>query len=146
MLAVLAAISLCVCIYFALVRPLQGYRDAARADYAAAAEIYQEVAAAADALKQRSGAASASTRVSDDRPVRVIASATARDLGLGITRIQPVNDTDVSFWFDGAGVRDLFRWMVQMETDHGVSITKADIQKSPGGETVQAQVVLGRTP
>ena len=141
MLAVVASVAL----YFATLRPLEGYRESAYAGYISAAEVFQDVSGAAAELERRESAVSPATPAAEDRPVRVTASATARQLGLGITRIQPINDDEVSFWLDGAGVRDLFRWMVALETEHGVRITKADIQKSPGGETVQAQVVLRGT-
>jgi len=146
MLAIMGGVCVAVTIYFAAILPLQTYRESAEAGFTSARALYQEVSAAAAALERQSTATPIADAASQDQPVRVIASASAQELGLSITRIQPVSDGELSFWFDGAGVRDIFRWMVGLGTGHGLTIAKADIQKSPNGQTVQAQVVLRRNP
>ncbi len=129
-------------LYFAVIRPVLSFREQALDDYKAASEVRDDVQSAASALSKGSGQTVASREDADDRPPRIIASASARQLGLGITRIQPMEDDVVSFWFDQVDVSVLFTWMVNLNTQYGFVVSRADIQRSPEGESVTAQIVL----
>jgi type II secretory pathway component PulM len=130
-----------VVLYFAVIRPVLSFRDQALQDYRTASEVRNDVQIAASRLLRGSAQAN-DFRDTDDRPPRIIASASARQLGLGITRIQPLEDDVVSFWFDQENVSLLFTWMVNLNTQYGFVVSRADIQQSPDGESVNAQIVL----
>ncbi len=127
--------------YFAVIRPVLSFKEQALQDYRAVSEVRDDVQEAASMLLK--GAAQTDEFLdADDRPPRIIASASARQLGLGITRIQPMEDQAVSFWFDQEDVSVLFTWMVNLNAQYGFVVSRADIQKSPDGDSVNAQVVL----
>jgi len=128
-------------LYFAVIRPVLSFREQALQDYRAVSEVRDDVQAAASTLLKGSSQTN-DFQESDDRPPRIIASASARQLGLGITRIQPMEDDAVSFWFDQEDSSVLFTWMVNLNTQYGFVVSRADIQKSPDGESVNAQIVL----
>ncbi|MEQ8736718.1 MAG: type II secretion system protein GspM [Rhodospirillaceae bacterium] len=129
-------------LYFTVIRPVLSFRDQALQDYRAVSEVRDDVQAAATKLFKGSSQGDALRADVDDRPPRIIASASARQLGLGITRIQPLEDEAVSFWFDQEDVSVLYSWIVNLNTQYSFVVSRVDIQKSPEGDAVNAQVVL----
>lgn len=141
LLFVMGGVCTCFILYMALVRPVWDYRRESKGYFEEAMLLHADVSAAASELAAQSpGQSFPATR--DDRPARVLASASARDLGLGVIRIQPLENNSVSFWLDGVDVATLFVWIVDLQTEHGIVVTRADIQRQPDGLSVQAQIVL----
>lgn len=144
LLAAAACVCACVLIYFAVVRPTVAYQKGAQVYLDSAVELHADVTRAAEELSRLSqnGAMPSS---GDDRPVRVLASAGAREQGLSVTRIQPMSDQAVSFWVDEVTVAALFAWTIGLQVDHGITVSRADIQRMPDGRSVQAQIVLRKS-
>ncbi len=145
MLSAMAVLCLCVAVYFFAILPMKSYRDSARASFYAAQNVFDEVSSAAAQLEQIAVSPRRGPEPNGE-PVRIFASATAQQLGLGITRIQPVNETDVAFWFDAVAVRDLFNWIVTLEAEAGVSFPRIEVLKHLDADAVQAQVILRSAP
>jgi type II secretory pathway component PulM len=142
MLYTMGVLCLCSAVYFLVFVPLQTYRQATQTSLNTAREVFNEVSFAARVIEERATISPHSEKGQNGEPVRVLASATAQQLGLGITRIQPLTETDVAFWFDMVEVRDLFRWIVALEADARVSVPRVEVVKLPDADAVQAQVVL----
>lgn len=141
LLGAMAGACLCSLVYLAMLRPVMSYNEEAQIYYESAAALYADVSRAADELSDfsRNGVVLANR---DDRPVRVLASASAREQGLSITRIQPMADDTVSFWLNNVDVRSLFAWTVDLQLEHGITVARADILRMPDKLSVQAQIVL----
>lgn len=139
MLLVLAgALCLLTGLYQFAWAPLAGYRVRAAASLAEAEQLYADIAqGAAIAAAARAGSGQV-----DARPLRIIASDSARELGLSITRFQPAENGDLSIWLDQADARLLWRWLATLHQVHGVSAVKAVIQRDDGQPTVRAQLLL----
>ncbi len=118
--------------------PAKAYRDHAAERLAQAETLYQDIAQGVGQFARLQGQVSAS----DARPLQVIASARAADLGLGITRMQPAENGDLSIWFDAADARQLWRWAIALGRDHGVEFVKASMQRTPEQDAVRAQFLL----
>jgi len=144
LLAAMACICICSLFYLVFVRPAVAYRQDAQVYLGSAVALHTEVSRAAAELSSlsRTGAQLANR---DERPVRVLASARAREIGLGVTRIQPMADDSVSFWLSNVDVASLYSWTVDLQTDYGITVVRADIQRMPDGLSVQAQIVMRKS-
>lgn len=132
-------------LYLGLYRPLVSFRDNSMANYETASNELSAVRSLAIELGQQRQPDPAASQSDDPRPLRVIASALARQLGLTLIRIQPDDSGSVSFWFESVASTDLFKWMIELNRDHGAIIDRVDIQKSVEPESVTAQIILKRT-
>lgn len=132
------AVVACFAMYFAVIEPISSYKASSLRSYVAAQSELRTVNDLVAELK--------STKLSRpeaaDRLPRVEATAVARDMGLGITRIQPMQDGSISFWFDEAAAPDIFRWLIKLKSTHGFDVKRADIQKVSEADTVRAQIIL----
>lgn len=141
LLGAMSAACILFFLYFALFVPASAYKNDAEAVLERALATYADVAAAAAQLENLSQT-NGERIARDDRPVRVLASARARELGLSVIRIQPMENDSVSFWLTDASATALFEWLTSLQTDHGITVGRADIQRAPDNVVVQAQVVL----
>lgn len=138
LLMVAGGLCLLVALYQFGWMPLADYRARAAARLAAADRLYVDVAQGARLV----AAARQDDQKADARPLRLLASANARDMGLAITRLQPSGEEELSIWFDHVDSRLLWRWLVALQRDHGVSVIKATIQRDDDQPTVRAQFLL----
>lgn len=122
--------------------PLSDYKAAAEWRYTMAQSLYREVrAGAADA---RAVKEAGRAQPKQDITIRSAVSATARDAGLQITRMQPMEDEGLNLWIDEADAKLLHRWLLGLQENYGISVGKASIRGNEGKGTVRAQLMLTR--
>jgi len=119
-------------------KPLLSYRTAAIATYEDAAALLSEVEAASREIQ---ALRSTSVLKSDAIP-RTVIGATASELGLPITRLQPHENGGLDVWLDDVPSTALFKWVAVLYERHGIAVVRASIQKNDDGATVRAQITF----
>lgn len=130
-----ALVSLFVVFQFLLV-PLAGYRASARDQHEAALAMLQEVEAGARTIQALQAAAG-------ERPegaARTVVATTATELGLAITRLQPLESNELDVWLDDVASPLLYAWVGRLQ-ERGIPVTRAVIQKNDGA-SVSAQITF----
>ncbi len=123
-----------------LLMPLVNYRASARDQHEAALAMLEEVEAGART-------AQALRAVAGERPegaARTVVAATATELGLAITRLQPLENTELDVWLDNASSPLLYAWIGRLH-ERGIPVSRAVVQKS-GGNTVSAHITFAGGP
>lgn len=136
-----AVIALVVLIQFVAL-PLLDYRDAAARSYETAASLLDEVrmdAAEVIALRQRGVAGPAPAAAAS---VRAVVGRSARARGLGITRTSPGAAGELTVWLDEADSKLLHGWLVALQREHGITVSKAALSANMDAPTVRAQLRL----
>lgn len=123
-----------------LVLPLVHYRASAQDQYDAALAILEDVEAGARTAQAIRAAAGARP----EGAVRTIVAATATELGLAITRLQPLETAELDVWLDNVSAQLLYAWVGRLQ-ERGIPVTRAVIQKSDGA-TVSAQITFAGRP
>lgn len=139
LLVAVAALAAAFAVFQALVVPLLHYRAAAREQHDAALAMLRDVEDGARVVQGLRAAQGARAEGS----ARTVVSATATELGLAVTRLQPLESGDLDVWLDGVAAPLLYAWVGRLQ-DRGIPVARAVIQKSDGG-TVNAQITFART-
>ena len=134
-LAVVLAVSVLV------VQPLAGFNARARDDYAAAMRLYRSIQA--DARDYRRLVAEVREDSGDDRSLRAIAGATALRHEISLARMVPAEDGALTVNIDRADSRAVMAWLVALETEFGIQVASATMDRAGDG-VVEASVVLRR--
>lgn len=122
-------------------KPLSDYRAAAAVSYEAAATYLNDVETdAAKIIAFQNLAKNDGGR--DVQSIRATVSEMAQDLGLTITRLQPVADEGLDVWLDSTDSAAFFSWTIQLHEKHGIGVTRANVQRNDDS-TVRAQVTFG---
>jgi type II secretory pathway component PulM len=139
------AIILAFFAYQAVYRPLLAFRiDASQSNQDAVAYL-ADVQAAAQSI--RNARATSSTHLPlGDGGLRAAGTSAAIDVGLTISRLQPLEQGGVEFWIDSAPAPLVYRWIASLHQKHGVTVSKADIRQLDGSENVRAQIALAGEP
>ena len=119
-----------------LIMPLAAYRAFARDQHDAALAMLQEVEAGARTVQTLQAAAG-------ERPegaARTVVATTATELGLAITRLQPLESGELDVWLDDVASPLLYAWVGRLQ-ERGIPVTRAVIQKNDGA-TVSAQITF----
>lgn len=142
MLAGLGGVLALVILFQFLWQPLMNFRASSARSYEAARAVYAEVdadAVAAQALKARE-----STRTAVDRgSLRSIITRTARAADLSLSRLEPDENGTLSVWFGEARSPKLHGWIASLYENHGIVVTKANLDRRDDGDGVRAQFTFG---
>ena len=140
LLAGLAVLVVLTVLWFGLLAPVMSWRAAAEQRYVNAAEGYETVLA--QAAEYRALSAQAVT-IGDREPLRTLADRMARERGLSISRVQPLDDGRLGVWIEQADADALMGWLSVLAREHGVSAERVSLDRD--GETrVRAQLTLVR--
>ena len=121
---------------FALVwQPLWTARASLEADILRADQMLARV----QRLPPPTGAAP----VTDDRPLAVIATTTAGDMGLQVRRLQPQGDA-VQVVVEDAPFDFVLLWIAALERDHALRLTDLTLTRRTGPGLVAATLTLER--
>ena len=82
-------------------------------------------------------------RVTDDRPLAVIATTTAGDMGLQVRRLQPQGDA-VQVVIEDAPFDFVLLWIAALERDHALRLTDLTLTRRTGPGLVAATLTLER--
>jgi type II secretory pathway component PulM len=74
--------------------------------------------------------------------IRIVATETAREMGVAVTRLNPAENDGLSIWLDGTEPTLLFRWLLRLREEHGIAVWRASIHKGEGN-LLQAEFTLG---
>ncbi|MEL6364775.1 MAG: type II secretion system protein GspM [Pseudomonadota bacterium] len=129
--------------WLGVVRPLADAREDAINTWRRTGDdltIVEDAAARARAAALDPGARAA--RQPSRAGLRAAATGAARAAGLGISRLQPEDETAVRVWVDDAPAENVYAWLVAAERDHGLSVREASISSRRGDGNVAVEVTL----
>ncbi|GAK33155.1 hypothetical protein JCM17846_19380 [Iodidimonas nitroreducens] len=130
-----------------ILRPLLDYRAEQMAVRQSALTTLEEIEGlAADVLalraRQKSMAPLAGKGNATADPVRSIISRTASEKGLSMTRLMPEEDGGVTIWFDQISSPQLFSWIADLQTEHGIRVMRASLSDNREQAGIRAQIRL----
>lgn len=129
------------------VTPLRAFYNAAQQSHVEAQDYLADVEAAARGVHNLKAAAQGRVPL-DDGGLRTAAAIVAKEVGISITRLQPLNDGAAEFWLDDVPAPQVYRWLSILNERHGIVITKADLRRSGenGAVRVQVAMTVSQTP
>lgn len=132
-LVVLVGVLAFVIMLFGIVRPLVAWRGNAAADFARYTDIYERTTMAVAAPQ-------------DDRPstseLRPVLTATADAAGITITTVGPPEAGAVDISVTAPRIDVFYRWVSQLEAEHGVQVDEALVRQLNTGTGVAARLTL----
>lgn len=140
LLAFLMVLVLATVIWFGLLSPVLGWRADTERRYVAAVEDYETLLVQLALHEQLTQAA---TQADTSESLRGLADRTARERGLAITRVQPLEDGRLGVWMDGVPSDAVMGWLSMMARDHGVWADRVSLDREGEG-VVRAQLTLAR--
>lgn len=130
------ALAVIFAVFQFVIMPLANYRASARDQHEAALAMLQEVEAGARTVQTLRATAG-------ERPegaARTVVATTATELGLAISRLQPLESGELDVWLDDVASPLLYAWIGRLQ-ERGIPVTRAVIQKNDGA-TVSAQITF----
>lgn len=129
--------------YVAIWEPLAGSVEGLRAttrDQQTTLAWMKQAAVEIKKLRGNSGR----TKTASGQSLLALVDRTAKSGGLGaaLKRVQPDGEQKVRVWMEGASFDDVIRWLVQMETRHGVGIESSVFEVKENAGIVDARLVL----
>lgn len=140
LLAFLAVLVVGTVVWFGMLSPVLSWRAESERRYVAAVEGYETLLVQL-ALHER--LAQSATQIVNRESLRGLADRMARERGLAITRVQPLEDGRLGVWLDGVPSDALMGWLTVMARDHGVWADRVSLDREGEG-VVRAQLTLAR--
>ena len=75
--------------------------------------------------------------------MRTLADRTARERGLSISRVQPLEDGRLGVWLEQADADAMMGWLNTLSREHGVSAVRVSVDRESDAR-VRAQLTLSR--
>ncbi len=144
LVGIAAAVLALSLIFLVVVEPLQNSVKRLRSDVAEMQGIVAELADARSlVLSSRSGIG---VIQGQGRSLLSIVDQSGKESGLAsaITRMQPEGDATVRVWLEQADFAALVRWLDKLESNYGVSVTEAAIDRESQPGLVRARLGLVR--
>lgn len=140
LLAGLAVLLVLTVLWFGVLAPALNWRSEAVRRYANAAEGYETILVQAAQYRALSEGA---VNVADQEPLRTLADRTARERGLSISRVQPLEDGRLGVWLEQADADAMMGWLNTLSLEHGVSAVRVSVDRESDAR-VRAQLTLSR--
>ncbi|MCG8440906.1 MAG: type II secretion system protein M [Caulobacterales bacterium] len=115
-------------------------RAQAERSYVDAAAMLDEVRAGA--AQARAAQLTAETGGGARGSLRGAVAETAKQFGLQINRVQPLETGEISVAIDEAEPTAMLGWMMALRGEHGVAVKKATIRRHADGASVRATLLL----
>ena len=146
-LTVLAVAVILALLYFAAWRPVTGFADRAAAARENAAELVSWMQANQTAIRGLAGASSNQhaagvDKPSDGRALMALVTRSARESGLTLQRFEPSGDDAIRVWLDGVSFSGVAAWLEQLNSQHGVVIDQAAMDRGSGPGLVSVRLTL----
>lgn len=119
--------------------PLAQWREAAAQSYLQADELLEQVrrgAAEAQALQ----AVAVRRETARGGSLRSTVTATARQAGITISRLEPSDDGGLTIWLEEADAQEMQAWLAGLYRDHGIAVGRATVRRHDSREAVRAQI------
>lgn len=141
MLSTLAAIVILVLLWFIVLQPSLSFRHDARRDFLRAYETHiqtvsdiERYRSVQDALPENTGA---------QINLRALIGNRAQQNGLAITRLQPLEDGQLSVWIEQASETSVMSFLIALTTDDQVIIRQLAMDRQPSG-LVRTRLLLSQ--
>ncbi|WP_336368264.1 type II secretion system protein M [Marinobacter sp. C2H3] len=133
-------------VYFALWRPVSGFRAQAADDRAQAAELLAWVQANQSTIQGLSGkgaaASAAVDKPADGRALMALVTRSAGESKLTLQRFEPSGDGAIRVWLDDVPYASLAAWLENLSVQHGVVIDQAAMDRANAPGRVSARLTL----
>lgn len=130
MMVIGAALLLLMLVYVGLWEPLINKRDALRVSTAEQESLLVWMRGAAQEVKQLRGRAGQTAKPASGQSLLSLVDRTAKSgqLGPALKRVQPDGEDKVGVWLESASFDDVVRWLISLETRHGVRVESSVFQ------------------
>lgn len=142
LLASCAGLIVIVLVWFAVLSPALSWRNAMRASFEAQVDDHLELVAGIE--RYRALAAAGQSAAEAGAPLRTIVANRAREAGVAITRVQPLEDGQLGVWADRTGEGQLMALLLALAEEDAVRVTRMSLEREEAG-LVRAQMVLSRS-
>ena len=141
LLVVMSVLLAGVLVYLTAVQPMMRFHAEGRDAYVNALGRYRTLEAGIGEYRLRS--AGAASQASPTGPLTSLVGRTARARDIQLARVLPDDDGRLNVWIDRALTRELMDWLVELEQDYGISVTRITLDRT-ADEFVSAQFILSR--
>lgn len=141
LLALCAGLIVLALIWFAVLSPALSYRNAMRASFEAQVEDHLEIVAGIE--RHRALRAAGEKAGEAETPLRTLVANRAREAGVAIMRVQPLENGQLGVWAERAGESELMAFLLALAEQDGVRVARMSLERETG-EEVRAQMVLAR--
>lgn len=141
LLALCGGLIVLVLVWFLVLSPALSYRNAMRASFEA--QLEDHLALVGGIERYRALAAASEAEAGSAAPLRTLVGASAREAGVAITRVQPLEDGQLSVWVDRVQEAELMAFLIGLSEAEGVRVTRMSLDREGDG-LVRAQMVLAR--
>ncbi len=125
-------------IYSLLLKPAYNYAEQARRVYLYNLETLQLIEQNKGVFL---GAANKEQQRNEGQSLLSVASSTARQWQLSFNRFEPVNDTSVRVWLDGATFPTLTQWLDELHKSHSIAVRQLQLDRSEAGSLAVSLVL-----
>jgi len=148
-LSVLAIAILLGLLYFAIWQPVAGFHDRAASSRDNAAELLAWMQANEPVIQGLAGSSSPTAsgtvdKPADGRALMALVTSSARESGLALQRFEPSGEEAIRVWLDGVPYADVASWLERLNTEHGVVIDQAAMDRGndPGKVSVRLTLTI----
>lgn len=140
LLSICLALTVIIVLFQFVLVPSFSFRDREAKRYASQANMHSEVVQTLRAYENSPKQAN----VKANGPVQGIVSDTSSVFGISISRIEPTSNGDLTLWIEEIDPQSLYAWLTDLETNQGISVSKASIRMNKDTVTVNANVFVSR--
>jgi len=136
-----AGLIVLIAVWFFVLSPALSYRNQMRASYET--QVEDHLALVEGIERYRALAVANEAEADNAAPLRTLVGTRARTAGIAITRVQPMEDGQLSVWVDRVAERELMGFLLDLADSEGVRVTRMSLDREGDG-VVRAQMVLTR--
>ncbi|SFN51799.1 type II secretion system protein GspM [Marinobacter pelagius] len=148
-LSLLAIAILVGILYFAVWQPVAGFHDRSLSARDNAADLLGWIQANEPVIQGLAGTSSSTSSAAVDKPddgraLMALVTSSAREAGLALQRFEPSGDEAIRVWLDGVPYADVASWLERLNTENGVVIDQAAMDRGndPGKVSVRLTLTI----
>ena len=142
MIVACGALMALIALWFLVLAPALDYRGQARASFEA--QLEDHLALVTGIERHRALAASGEQSAGQGAPLRTLIGTRAREDEVPITRVQPMENGQLSVWVDRISEERLMAFLLGLAEEEGVRVTRMSLDRE-SADLVRVQMVLTRT-
>ena len=140
LLSICGLLTVVVIVYQFMYVPSKSFRERASNRYDSHAAMHSEITQTLRVYEN----SPRQTRALVTGPVQGIVSDSSAVFGISISRIEPTSAGDLTLWIEEIDPQSLYAWLTDLETNYGISVSKASIRMNKDTATVNANVFVSR--
>lgn len=141
LLAIMAGIIGVTIIFLGIIQPLMSYRNQSLNEFQDALETHVTTVENIEIWNET--AQSRPDNGNDTRSLQTLVAEQARQSGLTLSRIQPLENNQLGVWAENVSEQVLMTTLIQLRTEHNLHIQRITIDREDGG-LVRTQFLLTR--